>query len=116
MAAYISEYEELVEDKAIDMGSTSGKVIPARSPKIRNGKPVTKKVKKQVTDEYGQPVFNDLGLPAVEEVEEVETEPTRIPWYAPKSMPIVIRTNITRADRWYGQSDCAFIRPYQQEI
>lgn len=39
-----------------------------------------------------------------------------IPWYIPREMPIVIRTNITRSDRWYGQSDCEFIRPYQQEI
>lgn len=107
------EYEEITEDKPV---GTSEKVISARSTKYRNGKPVTKMVKKQIVDEYGQPVFNDLGLPVVEEAEEVEMEPTRIPWYAPKSMPIVIRTNITRADRWYGQSDCAFIRPYQQEV
>lgn len=39
-----------------------------------------------------------------------------IPWYIPREMPIVIRTNITRSDRWYGQSDCEFIRPYQQEL
>lgn len=40
----------------------------------------------------------------------------KIPWYVPRSLPVVIRTNITSSGRWYGQSDCKFIRPYQQEI
>lgn len=110
------EFEILSEEKSIDMGSTSGKVIPATSPKFHNGQPVMHKVWRQAVGDDGQPVIDDLGLPLMEEVEEEEMEPTRIPWYAPKSMPIVIRTNITRADRWYGQSDCDFIRPYQQEI
>lgn len=110
------EYEELTEDIHVDFGSESGKVISALSPKFKNGKPVTKMVMRQVTDERGAPIFDDLGLPLMAEAEEYEKEPTRIPWYAPKSMPIVIRTNITRADRWYGQSDCDFIRPYQQEV
>ena len=110
------EFEELTEDKHVDIGSTSGKTILATSPVYRNGKPVTKTVQRQAVDENGAPLFDDLGLPLMEEVEEYEKEPTRIPWYAPKTMPIVIRTNITRADRWYGQSDCTFIRPYQQEV
>lgn len=110
------EYEELTEDKYVDFGSSSEKVIPALSPIYKNGKPVTKTVQRQAVNEMGVPLFDDLGLPLLEEVEEYEKEPTRIPWYAPKTMPIVIRTNITRADRWYGQSDCAFIRPYQQEV
>ncbi len=40
----------------------------------------------------------------------------RVPWYYPRRMPVVIRTNITRIDRWYGESDCEFLRPYQQEL
>ena len=40
----------------------------------------------------------------------------RVPWYYPKRMPVVVRTNITRIDRWYGESDCEFLRPYQQEL
>lgn len=40
----------------------------------------------------------------------------RIPWYYPRRMPVVVRTNITRIDRWYGESDCEFLRPYQQEL
>ena len=45
------------------------------------------------------------------------SEPTvRVPWYYPRRMPVVVRTNITRIDRWYGESDCEFLRPYQQEL
>lgn len=40
----------------------------------------------------------------------------RVPWYYPRRMPVVVRTNITRIDRWYGESDCEFLRPYQQEL
>lgn len=42
--------------------------------------------------------------------------PVRVPWYYPRRMPVVVRTNITRIDRWYGESDCEFLRPYQQEL
>ena len=63
------------------------------------------------------------GVTVDQEYEEVdgriigEAEGTvRIPWYYPSRMPVVVRTNITRIDRWYGESDCEFLRPYQQEL
>ena len=67
-----------------------------------------------LTDQYYEEInareLKSIGL------EHCKDETVRIPWYTPNSMPIVIRTNITRSDRWYGESDCEFIRPYQQEL
>jgi hypothetical protein len=39
-----------------------------------------------------------------------------IPYYTPKSFPIVIRKNPSPYDSVVGQSDCEFIRPEQQAI
>jgi len=41
---------------------------------------------------------------------------TRIPYYTPKSFPIVIRKNTSCGDSLFGQSDCKFLRPQQQAI
>ncbi len=42
--------------------------------------------------------------------------PTRIPYYRPRRFPIVIRKNTSEEKSLYGQSDCEFIRPQQQQI
>ena len=47
---------------------------------------------------------------------EVREVPTRIPYYRPKSFPIVIRRNTSCPEQLLGQSDCEFIRPEQQQI
>ncbi|MBO5879197.1 MAG: hypothetical protein J6Q68_01425 [Clostridia bacterium] len=39
-----------------------------------------------------------------------------LPYYTPKSFPIVIRKNTTGDRTLFGQSDCHFIRPQQQSI
>lgn len=41
---------------------------------------------------------------------------TEIPYYTPKSFPIVIRKNTSCDERLFGQSDCKFLRPQQQAI
>jgi len=41
---------------------------------------------------------------------------TKIPYYTPKSFPIVIRKNTSGDERLFGQSDCKFLRPQQQSI
>ena len=41
---------------------------------------------------------------------------TEIPYYTPKSFPIVIRKNTSFGDSLFGQSDCEYIRPEQQAI
>ena len=40
----------------------------------------------------------------------------KIPYYLPRSFPIVIRKNTSGDDRLFGQSDCKFLRPLQQAI
>lgn len=39
-----------------------------------------------------------------------------VPYYVPKSFPIVIRKNTSADGRLFGQSDCEYIRPEQQAI
>ena len=41
---------------------------------------------------------------------------TEIPYYLPKSFPIVIRKNTSSEESLFGQSDCDYIRPEQQAI
>ena len=41
---------------------------------------------------------------------------TEIPYYVPKSFPIVVRKNTSFGDTLIGQSDCEFLRPEQQAI
>ena len=41
---------------------------------------------------------------------------TEIPYYTPKSFPIVIRKNTSFGNSLFGQSDCEYIRPEQQAI
>ena len=51
-------------------------------------------------------------IPAITE----EGVKTRIPYYRPKHFPIVIRKNTSEEKSLFGQSDCEFIRPQQQQI
>lgn len=41
---------------------------------------------------------------------------TRLPYYLPREFPIVIRKNTSADRRLFGQSDCEYIRPQQQQI
>ena len=41
---------------------------------------------------------------------------TRLPYYTPRSFPIVIRKNTSGEKSLFGQSDCKFLRPQQQAI
>ncbi len=41
---------------------------------------------------------------------------TKIPYYTPRSFPIVIRKNTSLEGALFGQSDCEYIRPEQQAI
>lgn len=43
-------------------------------------------------------------------------EKTALPYYTPKSFPVVIRKNTSGDGRLFGQSDCEYIRPEQQAI
>jgi len=43
-------------------------------------------------------------------------EEIRIPYYVPRDFPIVIRRNTSADKQLFGQSDCEFLRPQQQQI
>lgn len=123
--AYNSEYEELDRDVPL----SDGKTIPALSTVYRDGKVVTKKrlVPAASTPDVSPAVplpgeeasagsTAGLALPEMVEVEEPELRPTRLPWYKPRSFPVVLRRNVSKEGSVYGQSDCETIRPQQLEI
>lgn len=106
------EYEELTED----VTTSDGTVIPATMPLIKKGKQVYEKKWLPVSDAAGKTMMDEDGMPILEEVEVPKMVPTRIKWYKPKKMPIVIRINVAKPESVFGQSDCEFLRPIQQEM
>lgn len=111
------DYEELDHDIIID-----GEVaIPAVSEVIENGEVV-------VAETLQEPVMNTNGIeqydldvegnmiPMINSITIPKTEPTKLPFYRPTRLPIVIRKNTSQEDSLLGQSDCEFIRPQQQAI
>ncbi len=55
-------------------------------------------------------------IPAVSPDENAKMSPTKIPYYVPRTFPIVIRKNTSGEGTLFGQSDCDYIRPEQQAI
>ncbi len=111
----VMEYEELSRPVRLSDGTE----IPAMSPVLKDGVAVMDNVMQQIVDQTGQMVFDDRDgfvTPAVQQMTMPRMEPTRIPYYAPKVFPIVIRRNASREDAVFGQSDCDAIRPQQQGI
>ncbi len=109
------DYEELDHDIVL----SDGRILPARSVVIKDGQIVTERVQKQAMTPDGQLMFDNVGgvvLPKMIEVEIPVMEPTRIPFYKPNILPVVIRKNTSEEDCLFGQSDCEFIRPQQQTI
>ena len=110
------EYEELTQDVVIE-----GKVVvPMYSPVIKDGRIVTKEVDRPVLDANGQPMLtmgeDESVQPVMEKYAIPQLEPTKLPFYKPNRLPIVIRKNTSQEDSLLGQSDCEFIRPQQQAI
>lgn len=110
------EYEELDHDIAL----SDGTLIPATSEVVENGQLVMETVKRQAFEDNGNMAFEDLGnggfIPLMVDVEIPKTEPTKLPFYTPNILPVVIRKNTSQEDSLLGQSDCEFIRPQQQAI
>ncbi len=48
--------------------------------------------------------------------ENLQRAINEVPYYVPKSFPIVIRKNTSSDGKLFGQSDCEYIRPEQQAI
>ena len=109
------EFEELSRDVQLSDGS----LIPAMSEVIEDGQVVMETESRQVIGEDGNVVFEDVGgvmIPMMTQVQVPKTEPTRIRFYSPNRLPVVIRKNTSEEDSLLGQSDCEFIRPQQQAI
>ncbi len=113
------EYEELKEDIVLSDGES---IIPARSVVFDDeGFPVMEDVNEVALDEFGNQIdsydeVSGLMLPLMIPRQIPKTKPTKIPFYKPKSFPIVIRKNTSKENSVLGQSDCEFIRPQQQAI
>lgn len=108
------DYDELTED----IVCSDGRVIPAFTPEYKDGKIVMETVKMPVTGPDGSQLTEDIEgipMPAFMEVQVPKMKPTRLPFYKPKKLPIVIRYNIKDDDSFWGISDMEVIRPNQQE-
>ena len=109
------EYEEVDRDIVL----SDGGVIPAMSTIIKDGQVVTETQKQQAILENGEVALEDINgvmLPVMIDAEVPKLEPTKLPFYTPNILPIVIRKNISEEDSLLGQSDCEAIRPQQQAI
>lgn len=108
------------EDIGRDIKLSDGSVIPAVSVVIENGQPVYEVQQRQMLEENGDMAFQHFPdgsmLPLMMDVQVPKTEPTRLPFYTPNILPVVIRKNTSEEDSLFGQSDCEFIRPQQQGI
>lgn len=67
----------------------------------------------------GMPVMENVDgfpTPATERTPVYKTEKTKLPYYTPRRFPVVIRVNTSVADQLYGQSDCEYLKPQQQDV
>lgn len=108
------DYDELTED----LKCSDGRIIPAMSPVIKDGGLVFETVKMPVTNDDGSQLMDVVGgieVPAFMEVQVPKMQPTRLPFYKPKTLPVAIRYNIRNDDSFWGISDMEVIREQQQE-
>ena len=109
------DYEELERDITLSDGS----VLPAMCEVIEDGQVVTEKSQRQAINEDGSVALdntNGILLPVMTEVDVPKMQKTKLPFYTPNILPIVIRKNTSEEDNLLGQSDCEFVRPQQQAI
>ena len=89
--------EELVENTTI----YGGEVIPAMT-----------MGREPALDPYGNPMLDEMGQPIMA---EVETR-TKIPYYKPDSMPLILRRNVSKENKLLGFSDVMVIEDQQDAI
>ena len=109
------DYEELERD----IVQSDGNIIPAMSEVIKDGQIVFETQKQQVLEADGSMALEDAGggfAPLMVDVQVPKMEKTRLPFYTPNILPVVIRKNTSEEDSLLGQSDCEFIRPQQQAV
>lgn len=115
-----AEYEELTKDVVLDAGNVVKvrRVIPALSPVIKNGQIETDKKYEAAISGDGMQLTENVGgveMPMMVEQEVPKMRPTRIPWYTPNLLPIVVRKNTSSEGSIFGQSDLIMIRDIQEE-
>ncbi|MFA5562242.1 MAG: hypothetical protein WDA00_06360 [Eubacteriales bacterium] len=96
--ALVDQPEQVLEG---DIPCSDGSVIPALSP---------------LTDRCGQWLGQDGAAASLSDLAGVSMVPTRLPYYIPKTFPLVVRKNTSCDKQLLGQSDCEFLRPAQQQI
>ena len=109
------DYEELERD----IVQSDGNIIPAMSEVIKDGQIVFETQKQQVLEADGSMALEDAGggfAPLMVDVQVPKMEKTKLPFYMPNILPVVIRKNTSEEDSLLGQSDCEFIRPQQQAV
>lgn len=107
------------ETLEMDIPLSDGSVIPAMSEVYENGQIVYETQKRQALLENGAVALDDSSgmlMPIMADVQVPKMAPTKLPFYTPNILPIVIRKNTSEEDNLLGQSDCEFIRPQQQAI
>lgn len=106
------DFEELERD----IQQSDGGIIPAMSEVVKDGQIVFEIQTQDVREADGSIAFDDFGTPLMIEVPVPKMEKTKLPFYTPNILPIVIRKNTSEEDSLLGQSDCEFIRPQQQAL
>lgn len=109
------DYEELDHDI---VGSDGNVIIHAMSEVVRDDGTVVMEEQTVTSDASadGLMSLDADGLPMPMTAKVPKMQPTRIPYYKPKTLPIVIRRNTSQDKKLFGQSDCEFIRDQQQLI
>lgn len=108
-----------------DITRADGTIIPALSPaRDDSGEYVMEDYQSPTIDPYtGYPVydrvFDDMGnvvgeQPRLEVKQRVQMVPTQIPYYYPKSYPLIIRKNISATNNVLGYSDCDIVKDFQE--
>lgn len=90
------DYETITEDII-----TFGEIIPA-----------TYNEQVQATDLNGNPAFDEQGMPIM----TIEQRQTKIPFYKPNVLPIVLRRNVSKYNSLLGSSDVDVIKDQQDAI
>lgn len=93
----VEEEEELYEDTAI----FGGEILPAVSFS-----------EQPALDPYGEPMLDEMGQPIM----TMQETRTKIPYYKPDLMPIVLRKNVSRNNKLLGFSDVSVIEDQQDAV
>lgn len=104
-----TETEEVVEN---EITTSDGRTIPKYRPKRKENGEYDTFIEKQL-DTAG---LAEDGQPRIIEAVMYRTEQNKIPYYVPKSLPFVVRRNVSAEGSLFGQSDCDTLREIQQAV